>query len=419
MSASLQPSSSAAKPLEYQKHAVDTAMLTGGVAKPTHANELESAPANAIWSMDVLPSGTDDRKCRMSPSHSEDMRGNVAQPTKNHRVAYLRKRRMSASHSEDSGGSAAQPADSTGDSITCCVKAIGVAKSHEVNRHPRDKHIFLDEMRHVYVYTSSSGTRTEFPISVSGVWEKYFQKFDPVVVTTSYFERWAENPSSKYYEDIATGRACGRTDSEIQIDIMDAWTARGAAASRDGTYMHKQIELALNCEIYDDSLSEMRHFLSWVREVPVTRSWILFRSEWSIFSRKAVVAGQVDALFTDSRGSYHMVDWKRCREPLDPVAKAQFGRMGKQPLEKMVDNQHSHYSVQQNIYREILRNDYNISLQSMTLLRCHPDAATYEAVSVPEIPNEIIQGMLENATVGLQKDAMRNIINDREPIEKA
>ena len=64
-------------------------------------------------------------------------------------------------------------------------------------------------------------------------------------VTTSYFERWAKNPWRKYYEDIAAGRAHGRTDSEIKTDIMDAWTARGIAASRDGTYMHKQIELAL------------------------------------------------------------------------------------------------------------------------------------------------------------------------------
>ncbi len=52
--------------------------------------------------------------------------------------------------------------------------------------------------------------------------------------------------------------------------------------------------------------------------------------------------GQIDALFTDSCNCYHMVDWKRYRESLDPDAKIEYGRMGKPPLEMMIDSQYNH-----------------------------------------------------------------------------
>ena len=73
---------------------------------------------------------------------------------------------------------------------------VVLANTADVNSHPRDKYISLDEDRHVYVFTSSSGARAEFPISVSGVWSMYFEKFDPHRVVADYFERWVVNASN-------------------------------------------------------------------------------------------------------------------------------------------------------------------------------------------------------------------------------
>ena len=67
--------------------------------------------------------------------------------------------------------------------------AVVLANAQAVNSHPRDKYISLDEGRHVYVYTASSGAHAEFPISVSGVWSIYFEKFDPRRVVDAYFEK--------------------------------------------------------------------------------------------------------------------------------------------------------------------------------------------------------------------------------------
>ena len=172
--------------------------------------------------------------------------------------------------------------------------------------------------------------------------------------------------------------------------------------SHDGTYMHKQIELYLNDAVHDAALPEMQHFFDWVKDVPAVKGWQIYRTEWIIFSRKAMVAGQIDALFKDSSSCYHMVDWKRCREPLDSEAKREYGRMGRPPLEMMVDNQHSHYTVPQNLYTEILRTDYGIEVASMTLVRCHPDADRYQAVDVPVMSRNVLSPMLETAVVDFQ-----------------
>ena len=280
--------------------------------------------------------------------------------------------------------------------------AVVLANAQAVNSHPRDKYISLDEGRHVYVFTASSGARAEFPISVSGVWSMYFEKFDPHKVVDAYFEQWAVNAANKYHDKILAGRERGISDVDIKAAIIEGWATQGAVSSHDGTYMHKQIELYLNDAVHDAALPEMQHFFDWVKDVPAVKGWQIYRTEWTVFSRKAMVAGQIDALFKDSCSCYHMVDWKRCREPLDPEAKRQYGRMGRPPLEMLVDNQHSHYTVQQNLYTEILRTDYGIDVASMTLVRCHPKAFTYQAVDVPVMSRNVLSAMLEAAAVDVE-----------------
>ena len=120
--------------------------------------------------------------------------------------------------------------------------AVVLANAQAVNSHPRDKYISLDEDRHVYVFTDSSGARGEFPISVSGVWSMSFEKFDPHRVVDAYFEQWAVNAANKYHVKILTGRERGFSDVGIKAAIIEGWAMQGAASRNDGTYMHKQIE---------------------------------------------------------------------------------------------------------------------------------------------------------------------------------
>ena len=57
----------------------------------------------------------------------------------------------------------------------------------------------------------------QFPVSVSGVWAQYFEKFDPVAITDKYFENWAKGSFSKHYEQIVAGRSQGLPDGELKL----------------------------------------------------------------------------------------------------------------------------------------------------------------------------------------------------------
>ena len=127
----------------------------------------------------------------------------------------------------------------------------------------------------------------------------------------------------------------------------------------------------------------MQYFLELVERELVPRGLRVFRTEWAIYDEKVMVAGQVDALFIDASGKFHMVDWKRSKHSLDPMSNAQYRRFGKPPCEHLLDNDYAHYSLQQNLYAAILRRRYNITVSSMTLAQLHPDYETYQIISVP------------------------------------
>ena len=147
--------------------------------------------------------------------------------------------------------------------------------------------------------------------------------------------------------------------------------------------MHKQIELALCGLDYDTAGVEMQHFHELVARELIPRGFRLWRAEWSIYDSSVMVAGQIDALFIDPAGAYHMVDWKRCKRSLDPAANARFDRYGKGPCKHLLDNDYTHYCLQQNLYAAILRRRYDIVVSSMSLAQLHPDQASSCLISVP------------------------------------
>ena len=213
--------------------------------------------------------------------------------------------------------------------------------------HPRDHRIEFDEENHIYTLDGD----LQFPISVSGVWARFFPKFDMIETVHKYFGSWSLNCESKYYDTIASSREVGMPDDEIMQAIVGMWKENGRTASQKGTYMHRQIELFLNgCES-DESLPEMDQFKQFMHDVVVTEDWTPYRTEWSIFDDHRMIAGQVDCIFKESSGSvYHMVDWKRCGKPICRRSNHNFDKHGYPPCEFLEDNSWSHYALQQNIY---------------------------------------------------------------------
>ena len=162
------------------------------------------------------------------------------------------------------------------------------------------------------------------------------------------------------------------------------WSDAGELASALGTRMHKEIEMALTGNLYDASMEEMQTFRRFVTEVLELRRWQLYRAEWTIYDELVMVAGQIDAVFIDSSGAFHMVDWKRVRHPLMPDSGENFQRYGSGVCSELLDNHFNHYALQQNLYSAILRRRYAMRLSSMALVQIHPDIIGYNIIAVPE-----------------------------------
>uniref|UniRef100_A0A6C0C2A2 Uncharacterized protein n=1 Tax=viral metagenome TaxID=1070528 RepID=A0A6C0C2A2_9ZZZZ len=128
-----------------------------------------------------------------------------------------------------------------------------------------------------------------------------------------------------------------------------------------------------------------------------------FRSEWSIFDENAQVAGQVDSLWFDEEAEQGIVmaDWKRARELLSSSQALQreqsFGEKGVRscpfapscpnPCAGMYNCSYNHYMVQQHLYADFILRKYDLKVEKMWLVQCHPNLGqTEEDFNVADLP---------------------------------
>ena len=262
--------------------------------------------------------------------------------------------------------------------------------SSSENVHRLDAFIEFVSEGHLYLYKPHTRDEEKFPISVSGLYSLYFAEFDAGQVISRYFEKWKDDPRSKYYDAIERGRRAGLCDPQIADSIRIGWQWKGVLASIAGTRMHKNIELALGGLPYESECRECLLFRDFVRDWLEPRLWRVYRLEWSIFCAASRVAGQIDALFQYA-GKFHMVDWKRCSKPLDPAEGIEFARYAKAPLDFLLDNPCTHYFIQQNLYAVILERWYGIKVSTMHLVQTHPSLATYRVIAVPDYRRSAVE----------------------------
>ena len=136
--------------------------------------------------------------------------------------------------------------------------------------------------------------------------------------------------------------------------------------------------------LFDDSdVPEFAQLVCWFESNPTLSP---FRSEWSIFDDDSRVAGQVDSLWFDeaANGAIVMVDWKRARQLLSPSLQHEqsfgekntktcsFAPAASNPCRSMYNCAYSHYLVQQHLYADFLARKYEVVVERMYLVQCHP-----------------------------------------------
>jgi ATP-dependent exoDNAse (exonuclease V) beta subunit len=265
---------------------------------------------------------------------------------------------------------------------------------NKVNTHPRDGYIHFFPDHHIYIFDNQR------LIPVSTVISSWFTSFDAEMAA----ERKAthDHPKEQYIEE---------------------WACNGCRARHIGTFLHSQIEQMLLGEEpgYNSRFEYRAHYVDVCEEVSIAREMDMFRhfldewkpepyrTEWRIFDEEHGLAGTIDFVARDDEGNFVMFDWKRSNkivtdEPYGGIRKHMFNDYGRRAfgaLSHLHDTPYTHYCLQQNLYRYMLRRHYDIEVERMYLVVLHSSNRTYHCVEVSPLDNEveIILSQLEKASL--------------------
>ena len=250
-----------------------------------------------------------------------------------------------------------------------------------LNPHPRDEHILFDAGPHTYTIHGEGGYT-----SVTTWIHSHFGHFnaDAIISKMMRSPKWPEN---KYY---------GMTREEIKA----AWDANRDEAATAGTAMHYDIECFYNGMSPTNTSIEFRYFTEFeaARTHPETgfgRFLHPFRTEWMVYFEEAKLAGSIDMVYEDTRdGTLQIYDWKRSKE----IKKTNsFQSATTECISHLPDTNYWHYSLQLNLYRQILQRKYGKVVVGLYLVVLHPDnrSGTFERIKVPFLETEMADLLAE------------------------
>jgi ATP-dependent exoDNAse (exonuclease V) beta subunit len=216
------------------------------------------------------------------------------------------------------------------------------------NAHVRDQDISFQEEGHIYTIRGDKYYKS------CTTWVKsFFGKFNPdeIIDKMMASNKWPEN---KYF---------GMTKQEIKT----VWSENGKTAAEFGTSMHKHIEDFYNGKDLPDEVPiELTYFMMFYLDHPELNP---FRTEMMIYDEDIRICGSVDMLFLNEDGTLSIYDWKFSKE----IQTGSYGKKGLGPASDMNDCNTSHYSLQLNLYREILERKYGFVVRDMVLVFMHRD----------------------------------------------
>jgi hypothetical protein len=81
----------------------------------------------------------------------------------------------------------------------------------------------------------------------------------------------------------------------------------------------------------------------------------------------------------------HLVDWKRSKK----FSKFAFGKTrqekyGRPPCDSTPNANHFHYCLQVNLYRYLLEKRYDMIVESMAIVGCHPNQNSFQHIKMPD-----------------------------------
>lgn len=258
---------------------------------------------------------------------------------------------------------------------------------NELNAHPRDKQVRINEEEHVYYL--SDGSRAD--VSVTTLISFYTGKFDGKKILSFMFtparcdnELRYKNDNSPYY-------------NMTRKEILTQWSSTGTF----GTTVHNYIETYLlnyprfkhltddatrlcvltkpDEEVPDKYMSCLRQFFNWEQKFEA-EGWTPFQSEKIVFDiddPDLRIAGSIDAIYskpneTTGELEYAVVDWKTSSKNFSSGRSYGSNKIG-YPFDDIKNAKLNHYSMQLHIYRYLLEKHYGMKIVRLIIVQLNPE----------------------------------------------
>jgi hypothetical protein len=259
-----------------------------------------------------------------------------------------------------------------------------------LNKHPRDERIQFEEESHTYTI---DGVKEGW-VSCTGFLHHFFGEFnaDAVIAKMMGSDKWYQ---SKYF---------GMTAEQIKKQ----WSDKGAASSAAGTRMHLDIERFYNAMpfavpesctyTFEEGIAglavdewtpnpgaEWDYFCNFQQSYVAKHGFVPFRTEWLVFDEVHKVAGSIDMIYKKPDGTLAIYDWKRIEE-LKTENKYQSG-LG--PLAHLPDTNYWHYTMQLNVYRDIIQKYYGFVVSELALVVLHPANSSWKVSKLNFMDTEV------------------------------
>ena len=205
--------------------------------------------------------------------------------------------------------------------------------------HPNDK-ITLEESAHKYILEGHE--EIEFT-SVTTCVSEFFEKFDKQAVALKLVTTIPK------YKGMTTAA------------LIREWDA----AAEYGTAVHKEIEDYIKLKKLPE-MDRATACIDWLEKYLKKSDYELF-SEVIVYSEELKIAGTIDLLVFDKISKkYNILDWKTSKEIKTDSYKMKTGN--RPETADLLDCKFNHYALQLSLYRYLLENHYNITLDDQLII---------------------------------------------------
>ena len=254
------------------------------------------------------------------------------------------------------------------------------------NTHERDKNLVFDEEPHKYYINDN---KTNDYTSVTTWIHSHFEPFNANIIIDKMMQskKWEK---SEYF---------GMTKEEIKTQ----WKENGRKAAEDGTNMHQHIEDFYNNKEVNDDTKEFGFFMKFHSDLEDLEP---YRTEWMVYDEELKIAGSIDMLYKNKNGNLDIYDWKRCKN----IKKENpWQNSITKCIKHIPDTNFWHYSLQLNIYKNILERNYDVKVDDLYIVCMHPNQETYIKMKIPNLQQELDSLFKERIEI-LELDNLENDI---------